>query len=700
MFDALSLIWVHAFGTPAANKWLTVLPVVSDFALLAAFHNVLCEAILVAHKLNPSKDVDSDGSSDREDAELGAPRNAQKAYRKEAGKRSKRYVQWAQRAETLWEMFLYMAAVLPVMVVHYDLFKHGQAQSRPSGSESSDATPGPIFNFCDDARSKAFQAVKILMAMLFEDDHSSWTILRALLGPQRLWPDQFACDARACILRLIGGTWRRLVKRWRQWPWLLCRIVDPRVAMIERRATAAKFLCRESTPPCCLDSFARKLQARIRDVDHMFETKVQRFLMQMLNMCIFTTSYMECMFAGFRAWLARSKKPIRMAFLSAKHLVHQLHKGYTDMTDSDKTRRGRPLWVQKAPRQNGRHIFCGKLVRSSATKIRRTNPNAKMKQEMTASLTEAAKAWDGVGSHIKKEYSKQAKKKNRSARLLQKALFKESYGDDAGSCCGPWDMGDSDWPYSTSNLKAAGYGEKTGFVKTKSTQWGECGKRVMAKRNYPNGQAKKAKPCFRFWPCCKMSISEEKQVAVAALLDVIKSKVVAGLFNSQVMLGFINGATGTRCFAQCVSFSKKPFEAEFIKHKLVGNVDAADSCPYDIEIASGDVCSEIELALELVRQHPKWDIMHLSISRGPSMARVVVTEQRLIDPTEEKAKAAALLASKKAVSLWKKFSTGVPLVAPKRKAKQLQQPPAKRRKRAMSEAMFQACTIVSLQMHY
>ena len=90
MFDALSLIWVHAFGTPAANKWLTVLPVVSDFALLAAFHNVLCEAILVAHKLNPSKDVDSDGSSDREDAELGAPRNAQKAYRKEAGKRSKR----------------------------------------------------------------------------------------------------------------------------------------------------------------------------------------------------------------------------------------------------------------------------------------------------------------------------------------------------------------------------------------------------------------------------------------------------------------------------------------------------------------------------------------------------------------------------------------------------------------------------------
>ena len=82
------------------------------------------------------------------------------------------------------------------------------------------------------------------------------------------------------------------------------------------------------------------------------------------------------------------------------------------------------------------------------------------------------------------------------------------------------------------------------------------------------------------------------------------------------------------------------------------------------------------------------------------MARVVVTEQRLIDPTEEKAKAAALLASKKAVSLWKTFSTGVPLVAPKRKAKQLQQPPAKRRKRAMSEAMFQACTIVSLQMHY
>ena len=223
----------------------------------------------------------------------------------------------------------------------------------------------------------------------------------------------------------------------------------------------------------------------------------------------------------------------------------------------------------------------------------------------------------------------------------------QSYGNDESSCCGSWNLGDSDWPYSMSNLKAAGYGEKTGFVKTKSTQWGECGKRVVAKRNYPNGQAKKTKPCLRFWPCCNMSFSEERQVAVAVLLDVIKAKVVAGPFNSQVMLGFINGATGSRCFAQCVSFSKKPFEAELIKHKLVGNVDAADSCPYDLEIASGDVCSEIELALELVRERPKWDILHLSLSRGSSMARVVVTNQCVVDPSEEKTKAAALLASKK-----------------------------------------------------
>ena len=82
------------------------------------------------------------------------------------------------------------------------------------------------------------------------------------------------------------------------------------------------------------------------------------------------------------------------------------------------------------------------------------------------------------------------------------------------------------------------------------------------------------------------------------------------------------------------------------------------------------------------------------------MARVVVAEQCLIDPEEEKAKAVALLASKKAVSLWKKLSTAVPLVAAKRKARQPLQPPAKRRKRAVSEAIVQACPIVSAQVHY
>ena len=55
------------------------------------------------------------------------------------------------------------------------------------------------------------------------------------------------------------------------------------------------------------------------------------------------------------------------------------------------------------------------------------------------------------------------------------------------------------------------------------------------------------------------------------------------------MLGFINSGTGSRRFAQCVSFNKKPFEAELICHKMVGDVDDGDTCPYDLEIVAVDV---------------------------------------------------------------------------------------------------------------
>ena len=103
-------------------------------------------------------------------------------------------------------------------------------------------------------------------------------------------------------------------------------------------------------------------------------------------------------------------------------------------------------------------------------------------------------------------------------------------------------------------------------------------------------------------------------MAVASLLTVMKAKVVAADCKGQAMLGFINAATGSRRFCQCISFSKKPFEAEFIWHKLVGGVDTADTCPNDLETVKADVCSEIELALELARENANWDILHFSLS--------------------------------------------------------------------------------------
>ena len=142
IFDVLSLIWVHCFGLPALNKWLSVLPAVCDFGFLLGFHGVLCAAVVLAHKLEPQRTYDD--SDLAEDEFIGAPFDAMQSNRQQVKTRARRYVTWVQRVVVFPELLLYLAVIQDAMQIHYELFKRGKC----SAQSASDETPGYLFGFC------------------------------------------------------------------------------------------------------------------------------------------------------------------------------------------------------------------------------------------------------------------------------------------------------------------------------------------------------------------------------------------------------------------------------------------------------------------------------------------------------------------------------------------------------------------------
>ena len=267
---------------------------VMDFAFLSCFHDLLCRVTVRCLKLTPTPMHDDSELSD--DAKLGAPADAIRSFKKKRQKRSARYAKWVQRTLTSLELLVFIAVVAPLMKIHYQLFK----ESKDKVEAASDCEPGVLFDLCDESRSVCCKALKDLTSMLFDPSREQWSLLRSRLGDQHLWPGELMLKARHCLMGLLGSAWRRLVKRWRQWPWLLCNMVDPRIPEADRRQWATTFMDENVTPDCCLDLFSRKLRRRLAGVDDIFRPTTVSFLTRLLNMVVVGTAFMECMFAAFR----------------------------------------------------------------------------------------------------------------------------------------------------------------------------------------------------------------------------------------------------------------------------------------------------------------------------------------------------------------------------------------------------------------
>ena len=392
---------------------------------------------------------------------MGAPANPIQAHLKQTHKRATRYTTWLQRQLALPELILYLLICSPLMSLHYQIFKDGKC-AKESEFPSFDHRPGPMFDMANKARCRAAKVLRALteMALAPNATNGPFFMLQSLLGDQRDWPLSFWLKARRCLLEMFGGLWRRLVRAWDCWPWLLMNIIDPRYDMEHRRRWAQIFL---DANECCLDGMCRKLRKRVKRVEDFFDNVIHRFLMQLFNQAVYTTSFMECLSASYRQWISRSPRAIRVATLAAKHLCHQFNRPYMDVKEKGTgkrgtKKRGRPLTSKKSKRVNGFHVYCGDSARNMAAERRRGSYQPINRQETFDHLTASAKKWKDEDMARKQQCRNQARKQNRDHRIaLRTRLLSSATSLGTSSSCGRWSIGDQKWALAKHRLMGAGY---------------------------------------------------------------------------------------------------------------------------------------------------------------------------------------------------------------------------------------------------
>ena len=129
---------VPCISEPAANKYTKVDPVMRKLAIACNFVGLLRRAF--ARKFKENGDSESDISSD---AALGAPRDANRHWRKVKHIKLNRSYNFLKQRASEYLPLIWLCVCSCIMVVHYKLFKHGTWFSHRADKDRCN-----IFDFC------------------------------------------------------------------------------------------------------------------------------------------------------------------------------------------------------------------------------------------------------------------------------------------------------------------------------------------------------------------------------------------------------------------------------------------------------------------------------------------------------------------------------------------------------------------------
>ena len=586
----------HIIPVPASNKWLSVLPAVADLCRGCNIHHLTSETILCMAGKSPLKpDHDSDDEDER--ANLGMQMETNE-FHKMNQKRQTKIVAWMSEPLTRAFLLLWLAICLKVLHLHYLLFRDAKAglgsDSREQGAVPTVGVSSKhvVFDLCNPMRSRARKVLHELTEMLkagLQEHLHHWELFYKLFG--QAWPESFMRKARSALLIVVGNVWRRLVVEFEVYPWRLATVVDPAESMARREQCVKEFY---EANDCCLDSgFSRTLRATVPQ-ENFFREDVQAFVFWMFARAVFSTAFVECLFASYKQWVSKTTNPIRIGQLAAKHMTHSFMRVLRKLQDkavddlgvrprrrrgavrkrttrttkrttyrsSTSTKRCRPVWIHSKIAKTARattnmQVFVG-------THIRKTAASG---LSMAERLAQAHRAWREADVFQKTLADRQAQDKRRRPALQVDRVNAEFDRLRAAVPCDvatPWGVGTEQYPLTHSDVAVA-YQTKSFLTSTGREWYSQHGAQPLPDPSIPE-TVEARKCCSSSRPFCKQDTDQDTEARLQRILKELR--VIFAPRGRPVVYGRLAMLCHENhiFYVECISARKTPFEGEFVLH--------------------------------------------------------------------------------------------------------------------------------------
>lgn len=598
------LLGFHNAPEPAANKWLSVWPILNNIGAMQAFHGIFIFALRYACDV-ATGEMDSlgDPADVTEDELVGAPLSSAAWHRRER-RRDLKALAWAESRSGHFLVALFCFLAAPVMVLHYKFFKH--ATSSPYGNDRS-----ILFDLSSE-HSPTKDVLRKLASFL--SDTATWQPLEAIFGPVSRWDPDRRKLSRELTEQLIGEVQRRVQEPFEKMPYLkyLPPIADPSKDEASRLAAAHVLFAADERG---LDKACLKLRRRAGVPGTLLEPFWRCFLFHAMNKIPVASALVELMFGAFTNWLRKCLKPIHVSLLAAKQCNHSALQALQQKrvraaapqavpvaergSEPRKRHRPRPVWILKrgdCARRNGFHLFTRKhiLLRQQGE----TQHDA-----LRASLAQ----WKALPPAEKLRWGLRAQKENKASAMGKIVDIQSAAVNEHGPS--PWGIADGcTYPISPIDIVEV-FNEKAG-VATRSDSWRSAMNIVVGRcETFPNVVKYR-----KIIPFPLLAMDEHKQKAV---LQVIRALQI--IFGARG-LGASRHRTHTSITrALCIqeatcgkstlivpcSLQKNPaFKLWSMRWRVAGNAEnwSTEELPYDVVLASFVATTELQLAAEVVEQ--------------------------------------------------------------------------------------------------
>ena len=431
------------------------------------------------------------------------------------------------------------------------------------------------------------------------------------------WSDDLWWRARASLVSVMAGMFRRMIRIWRMQPWSAAKVFDPRKSYADRLAEAGRFL---SWDNCCYErGCCRKLKLRFPTPEALLNGQVQEFMCVLFNRVIIATTLLECDFAGIRAWLSKCKKPLSVANLCAKQFVSRIADDYDGADAADTPQTILPLWAQRYRRRNGMHVH----ARGACKECR-----PQCSDSAWAAIKDADSKFLALSPTDKDRFARQAQAFNRE----QKVLFDAELETAIENYCSPemtsgegfLGLGDLWHPLAEHRFVHHGYKPGEAFTSKRAAQWEFTGARIRASRSFDDSTPPSY--CRQTYDICLEKMSRDQRSYLAFVHSALEKALVAlsqtSLHGQPFFRPRFEHASCDDVW-QCCSFSKArpghPFPAELLRHAVLGVDIGADEVPFAITVAKEALHGKTVPAVRVSEDY-ETDLLHMLSSHGKLVA--------------------------------------------------------------------------------